>query len=845
MIGIKIKLLLGFLLSILTLSYAFYYAYRSFSLLEESVNALAVPDESSLIFNKILRSLAESDNSMRTYSMTASEAALGDYLYNMTLIEKELDTIDLLFENASGNKEILELKSMLQNKADLMYALVELKNLPEFKTIASRSMQNIASAVIDSSLIDNLEVADDTPALKSSSLSNPSVNGENEKNKLKNLFSKKDKNRTPVPPAIVLQSDTAENISQASSYKLAPNISVDPQLVYKILSDINKEEKEYNAQLTKQELEIMASDRVIMSKIKTLIDNLRYNYLQTLTLEKTKAQTTATQSSKIIFGLTIVFFMIGLILLAVIINDININVRYKNQLEIAKERAEFLAQNKQQFLANMSHEIRTPLNAISGFSEQLRYSPLDEKQKEYLHAIQTASDHLLNLINDILDVSKIDAGKIVLSNEVFEVPKVIDEVVKMLTMQANEKGLYLDVEIPESEAIYVKGDGFRLKQVLLNILSNAIKFTEHGGVHIKYSALKKERWVDYTFIITDTGIGISDENQDKIFDEFSQADVGTTRKYGGTGLGLSISKKIIELQGGSITLESKLGKGSVFTISLTYPVASKTEDIKTLETELEIATPDKHLHVLVVDDEMINLKLAEIILQKHNIKANFFNNAKDALAATEYTQFDIAFIDLHMPGMDGISMLEKLHQDQKNNFPCIALTADVMTNVTEFGFNDILLKPYKEVEFLELLNKWSKSEHTNITSKYTEQYPPTESSNILFSLTGIEEFTGNDQSLVLEVIRSFIDEHKINLNALYQFSVTGDLAGLQNTAHKMLPSYAYLNIESLVPKLKFLEKVDNMQNDEIENVLLEILTTSKQIFEQLEEYYAQHRKVEV
>ncbi len=849
--NIKIKLLIAFFLSAASIAVAFYFSYRSFNVLEKSVYSLATPNNSALIFSNIIRLLSEGDKDMRSYSMTESETALKNYLLHMDEVNTNLDSIVRIFSSDANNilESVNELKNMLQTKADLMYALVELKNLPEYQSIADMTMKNIASKLQDTAIITPEPVVKTAePGLKASSTADAIKNYDKEKKKLRNLFSNKDKERTPRPPAIVLQTDTVEESASQSNYILDPNISIDPETVYEILSEINKEEKNYNAQLTRQELEIMASDRLIMSKITGLLEHIQNDYLESLNIEKQAAQTTASRSSKQIFILNFIFFIIGIVLMLVIFKDINVNIRYKNQLLLAKQQAELSAKAKEQFLANMSHEIRTPLNAILGFTEILNTSDAPPSQRESVRSLQSASEHLLHIVNDILDVSKIEAGKINLQTEMFSVERIIDEVYGLMRLEANTKQIDFLKRVDENAGIVVKGDPFRLKQIILNLVSNAIKFTDTGKVEIICDTHVRERFADFKVQVSDTGIGIPANKLKEIFDEFSQAEAGTARKFGGTGLGLSISKKLVEIQKGTIDVQSETGKGSIFTFQLTYPVASKKEieeKNKNDNTPLSIA---QGIRVLIIDDEKLNLQLAKTILNKYDIRVDAFHAASDAMDAVKDRVYSIGFIDLHMPVMDGYAFVSTLRAEGLKSFPCIALTADAMANKallqSEFHFDDLLLKPYSEQALIHCISKWCQTAALETSGPESDTSPVVEVTGKVYSLGEIQQFTNNDTDIICEIIRSFIDEHKMNIAALYNFYISGDVDGVNSIAHKMIPAFSHFKIEDAVSILKFLERTRDLDPGKMEALMVQLLDISKIAFDQLElEYSALHKVV--
>ncbi|HET8963900.1 MAG TPA: ATP-binding protein, partial [Chitinophagales bacterium] len=771
------------------------------------------------------------------------ELALNNYLFHMNEVNQNLDSIVSIFNNGENNisESVDELKNMLQTKADLMYALVELKNLPGYQSIADKTMKNIAITMQDTATaIEIPEKENVDPGLKSSSSSEEINTYESEKKKLKNLFSNKDKNRTPIPPAIILQQDTIEQNTSQSNYVLDPNLSIDPEMVYKILSDINKDEKNYNAQLTKQELEIMASDRVIMSKISGLLEKIQTNYQETLNVEKLTAQNTANQSSKLIFGLTFIFFIIGIVLLLVIFHDINVNIRFKNQLMYAKQQAEFSAKTKEQFLANMSHEIRTPLNAILGFTEML-HSSKTQQQHEYIHSIQTASEHLLHIVNDILDVSKIEAGKIHLQSEIFTVEKVVNEVFQLMQLEAKNKHIAFLKQVDDKAGTLIKGDAFRLKQILLNLASNAIKFTSEGKVEINCKTMLRERFADFYFQVADTGIGIPKNKLNDIFNEFSQAEAGTTRKFGGTGLGLTISKKLIEIQKGTIELKSEINKGSVFTFQLTYPIATKKEVEELMGKTNSPIELSSGINVLLIDDEKLNLQLAKIIFDKYNVHVDTYSSAADALNDLEGKEYAIGLIDLHMPVMDGYTFITTLKSQGLKTFPCVALTADAMANkallISEYNFDDLLLKPYSEQDLIVMIAKWSKENQLDYISSESKPKTINNTTSKIFSLEEIKQFTNNDEVIMCEIIKSFIDEHTMNVTALYNYYRSGDISGVNNIAHKMIPAFSHFTIADAIPILKYLERTKDLSTENTEDLMVQLLDIAKIAFDQLETEY--------
>jgi len=379
---------------------------------------------------------------------------------------------------------------------------------------------------------------------------------------------------------------------------------------------------------------------------------------------------------------------------------------------IEKEQARASAQFKQQFLANMSHEIRTPMNSVIGLANLLLRSPLEGSQKKYVRMIQSASEQLMSIINDILDISKIEAGKMSLESVPFNLREVISNVNNILVMKAEEKGLKIRIEIEDSIPQYIKGDPSRLAQVLINLVGNSIKFTSQGYIAVKVSLKQRLENVDLIlFEVTDTGIGISKEKAENIFESFTQADSDTSRKYGGTGLGLTISRQLVELQGGNIGLESEPGVGTRFYFEIPYLQTDNPADNS--ESDPEIFINDlEDLRILLAEDNEFNRIVAEDTIRDYlkNVKIDHCSNGREAVEAVEKNDYDVVLMDIQMPEMDGYEAMQKIRSlGNKGKVPVIAMTANAtpeeITKCFESGANEYVSKPFLPGTFFKALKK--------------------------------------------------------------------------------------------------------------------------------------------
>ncbi len=378
----------------------------------------------------------------------------------------------------------------------------------------------------------------------------------------------------------------------------------------------------------------------------------------------------------------------------------------QNNAESATLVAEDAVKAKQQFLSNMSHEIRTPMNAIIGFTHIVLKTELNDKQKEYINAIKISGDALIILINDILDLAKVDAGKMTFEQTPFDLSVAISTMLQLFEAKIKEKNLVLTKEYDDSIPTILLGDPMRLRQIILNLMSNAVKFTKEGKINMRVHQLKEDaESITVEFALSDTGIGIPNNKLSQIFLNFEQASKDTSSYYGGTGLGLAIVKQLVELQGGTINVKSELGKGSTFSFILSFqksdiiPEIEKKAD-KTIEIEKKAESETKIVKVLVAEDMTLNQLLIKLIVLEFGFEIDIVANGKLAIEKLQNNHYDIILMDLQMPEMDGFEATTYIRNNLKSPIPIIALTADVTSTDVErcktVGMNDYISKPIDE-----------------------------------------------------------------------------------------------------------------------------------------------------
>jgi len=469
----------------------------------------------------------------------------------------------------------------------------------------------------------------------------------------------------------------------------------------------------------------------------------------------------------------------------------------KKKAEKATQIAEDAVKTKQQFLSNMSHEIRTPMNAIIGFTKVLLKTDLSAKQKEYLTAIKMSGDALIVLINDILDLAKVDAGKMTFEQTPFKMALSISAMLHMFEPKIREKNLELVKEYDDRIPEVLLGDPVRLHQIILNLVSNAVKFTSEGKITVGVRLLhEEEKKVSLEFAVGDTGIGIAENKLEKIFENFQQASSRTSRLYGGTGLGLAIVKQLVEPQGGSISVKSKVGEGSVFSFILSF---GKTD----AEAEAEIAAPEldtelKNIRVLVAEDIALNQLLMKTLLDDFGFEQDIASNGKIAIEKLKTRSYDIILMDLQMPEMNGFEATEYIRKTMGSKIPIIALTADVttadLTKCKAVGMNDYIAKPVDErLLYSKIIGLVLKPELTKHSESKINETGHAEKSKCI-DLAYLISRTKSDPKLMMEMISLYLEQTPPLIRLMKQSFRDKDWASLHAAVHKMIPSFSIMGI---------------------------------------------------
>jgi PAS domain S-box-containing protein len=520
----------------------------------------------------------------------------------------------------------------------------------------------------------------------------------------------------------------------------------------------------------------------------------------------------------------------------------NITNQKKLELDLieSRENAKLLAKTKETFLANMSHEMRTPMNAILGMSTQLAKTPLNDKQKFFLEAIHTSADNLLVIINDILDLSKIEAGKLTLEKIGFEPRHVVTKALQLFTHKAEEKGLRLTNSLCDARLSPVLlGDPYRINQILLNLLSNAIKFTDKGSVDIRCEVIEETNLLQVIQVsVVDTGAGMDEKFLGSLFDKFTQEYESVSRKFGGSGLGMSICKELIEMMGGEINVVSEKGKGTCVTFKVVLEKGNNND--LPVKEEIQIDnTIFKSKTILITDDNEMNRVVAQTVLENYSANILHAVNGKDAVEMLQKHKIDIVLMDIQMPEMNGYEATQFIRNNLKLSLPVIALTANALKGENQkclnAGMNDYISKPFKEEDLIRTLGKWLKTE-VNMQSKPVVKAAPVEGeieTNVntgpakLYDVKSLEQISNGNTGFINKMVVLFCEQTPEIVQQMMQAYNKKELEVMGALAHKMKPSIDNLNIDGLKDVIRAVEKAgkEGDGSEHVNTMLQKVNTT--------------------
>jgi signal transduction histidine kinase/DNA-binding NarL/FixJ family response regulator/HPt (histidine-containing phosphotransfer) domain-containing protein len=790
----SIQIKIGFLmiLAVVLLSATGYLSYRNLSSIVASIQVDLKPDLRISSIREISMDLERAQNSIRIYTNTNDSLDLRPYYKIISNIDNKVSRL---------RQECLN-DSVVLLQTDTISKLIE-KNILIWNQLLYLHNNH--------SVVENLKQL--SVRLDSSS----AEARKNDKNILKRVFSSVNKNR--------LNQET-------------------------ILSDlkvIQKQDSITKERLTIRESRLAATSSEIKEQFYDLIAKIENELTELINAKAIAANKLAAETYIWLAMFSISGTLLAILVMFIIIRYVRKTQVYQVALQNSKDEAEKLARTKEMFMANMSHEIRTPVTAISGFTEQLLHEPLDENTTRSLKIIKSSSDHLAKIINDILDFAKLQNGRLALEKVHFSVNQVFEDVYALFDRQAFRNNTKLTFTISKETPPALLGDPYRLKQILINLVGNSVKFTKNGTVNFSVSCVSKEsEQIILNLEVIDTGIGIDESKINVIFDDFTQEEMSTTRKYGGTGLGLSIVKKLIELHNGTIEVESRKNQGTKITCSFPYLTGDEMRISREVQPPLYVPEEIKNLSILIVDDEEYNRLLFKTIFERWNVKYNEAQNGMEALELLKSNRYDLLFMDARMPGIDGLKATQFIRTEMnitESAMPVICISAAAVNEdwqkYSNAGMNAFLPKPFTEEMLLTTILSVVKDYSSSVRPVVIKEQEVKSVAAEKINLNNLYHISGGDESFVKQMLVSFIDSTLKGLNELHEAVVSGRLDPVADLAHKMLPPCRHIGALQLTDILKKIEENIKKKGDIhdleilIQESLSEFETVSRLINEHL------------
>lgn len=589
--------------------------------------------------------------------------------------------------------------------------------------------------------------------------------------------------------------------------------------IEKMLTQVIIRDNKMKYQLFKKEQKLQDENRVISDQLRIVLSSLEKEILQKSYAKINASKAAINNTIETIAWIGAVTFLLLIIFAGIILRDLTQSQNYRKQLETLNDEKEDLLRSKTMLLATVTHDLQTPLGSVIGFSDLLKKTEISPKQQQYLDNIKHSSHYILKLVNDLLDFSKLENNKISIEKVSFNFKELIENICKPLEQNATNKNIELRCDVEEELNANFISDPYRIKQILTNLISNAIKFTQEGSVEV---IAKIERQQIIVSVI-DTGIGIAKNEQDAVFKEFTQAHAGIEKKFGGTGLGLTIAQKMLELLGGSVTLVSEEGQGSIFTISIP---AIRTEIRNNLISQTAIELDflrDKR--ILIVDDDAMQLSLMQEIFANYPVSVTTLTDASKVKNLLEKERFDLVMSDIQMPKIDGFELVRIIRNNNAPEIakiPVIALSGKRDLNPEDFtsrGFTTFHPKPLQ----LEELLLQMKAIFSNERPVFRQQQQKQQSNGRLFNLDSLNQFTQNDPNALRMIVTNFIDSTKENCAILTAAAEENHADKMADIAHKMIPMFRQMEVWSVAEMLEPIEEKSlQFEHSELQHYVADI-----------------------
>jgi signal transduction histidine kinase/DNA-binding response OmpR family regulator len=827
--SVKVYILFGYITLAMIASVTVWVIYsETLELYENQIDMNPVSNR-VFIANSILTNLYEAEGLERSYLQTSNPNHYEAYNILMDSISRQINMLGLIESNLPQQIHTDSIQKLLTRKRENLNEINSLKNSGSTEKLYDRALHRLAEN--KDSLSQLFSAYSSAHTVKDSVLT---------KHRKSRLYEQLIHVFAPPEETGLVLNETSPHPLQNDNIlnTINPTDSIE-QLLTSIIEDIRKESAAFEKQLIRKEQENLENAQIISMQIRQILSKLENEELIYSLSRVESQQVHISQMTNIVLILGAAALLVIIFFLILILKDITRSQHYRQNLEKEKAYSESLLKSKEQLMLSITHDLKTPLSSIAGFSQLAARESASSSQTHYLKNIDQSAKYILRLINDLLDFARLETGKLTIENKKLNLATLIEEVVSGFYPQASAKKLNLEYQVNDLAEKEYLTDPVRINQILSNLISNAIKFTNEGQITVIASVFRSKGKTDWIQLeVSDTGIGISKENTQLIFEEFSRISSEDNMQYEGSGLGLTITKRIVELLNGSITLSSELGKGSCFVVMLPLIRYKAREP----QTELP-QNPDKKItfnkeRVLLVDDDPFLLELTTRILHEANLQVLYCSRSEDAINAWKNQPFDILITDVQMPEMNGIELLSFLREFHSKSIRSIAVTGEVngQNDYTKAGFSAVLQKPVQPDDLLETVSAVLAKENAETTAT---NHNGIEYEKSIYSIEGIKAFTGGEPETTREILISFTNSTVQNIEEFRRNLQQNNYDEISNLAHKMLPMFRQLEATEVIGPLKILERYPFPENepDRINAISNLVLIKIENLMENLIEDY--------
>lgn len=790
----QFKVIGGYTLLFLLTIFSTILIYRQITKLIVNEENVSDANRKLFIVGNTITGLYEAETLGNAFIQTGLSSYFRQYMSIMDVTEANIDSLRDLTTRLDQLLRIDTISNLLENKIRNMKDLVYVK-----RSFVPEEFYNKAIATIESDK-DSLKKESNVRKRYVTTLDSTYVKNENKKRR---WFSR------AQPDSVLTVTKTQHVIVDTLNYSLR-NTDTVVNILRSTWEDVQKQTQTITKQINRKEYALIKQSTVITDQLRRILGEYEKEEINHAYLKQYNREQTITTMIRIFALVAAISFLLVVFFTFFILRDLSRSQRYRRELESANRYTAQLLESREKMILTVTHDIKSPLSSIIGYIELLRNTPVNDRQSYFLKNMQGSSEHILKLIGNLLDLSKLENNKIIIEEVIFQPARLFQEITDTFIPLASAKHLELQSKFGADLNQDYKGDALRIRQIVTNILSNAIKYTTEGSVSFTATSSTDDKQI--MLKIRDTGSGMTPEEQKLIFQEFTR--LKSHSAIEGTGLGLTITLKLIHLLQGKIKLQSEPGKGSCFTITLPLRKVLSTEKRPSNISNFLPKTELSGLKILLVDDDLLQLEMTVGLLSHYGIQTDITTQPEKVLHKLQTEHYDLVFSDIQMPGMSGLELVKQIRQYPGSRFsqlPVVALSADSDKQESDYqqaGFTSYLSKPFNSNQLIQLICRLTNNKMAPQQNQVSESQLPDSRG---YTLSNIRMFTDNDPEALKKIIGSFLANTREHLILLEKYQNEKQWKALSQLAHKMLPIFRQIEATAIVEILQYLEHPEKEQ----------------------------------